>query len=99
MVPGSRGSGWLSERAATTISAPSVANARAMSLPIPRELPVTIATFPASVISHLSGKKHEDCHHRWTQPYTDVGCVSKFIYGGNPVRWQQLPKPRSKNPD
>src|SRR5262247_3158647 len=56
MVPGSRGSGWLSERAATTISAPAPANARAMSLPIPRELPVTIATFPASVISHLLAK-------------------------------------------
>src|SRR5262245_2363814 len=53
MVPGSRGSDWLSERAATTISAPATAYARAMSLPIPRELPVTIATFPASVINHL----------------------------------------------
>src|SRR4029453_11721172 len=99
MVPGSRGSGWLSERAATTITRPTAANASAMSLPIPRELPVTIATFPASVISHLSGKNHQDRHHRWTYPYTDDGCLSMFNYGGNPVRLQQLPRPQSRNPD
>src|SRR5256885_894079 len=50
MVPGKRGSGSTSERATTTTLAPSAAKAKAMSLPIPREAPATIATFPASFI-------------------------------------------------
>ena len=48
--PGQAWVRWLCDRAATTMSAPSAANAKAMSLPIPLELPVTIATFPASFI-------------------------------------------------
>src|SRR4030095_7067627 len=79
MVPGKRGSGSTSERATTTTLAPSVAKASAMSLPIPREAPATIATFPASFIALSLPLQRASPQDHWSAPaiITDCGAYDR----------------------
>src|SRR5262249_31446462 len=85
MVPGKRGSGSTSERATTTTLAPSAAKASAMSLPIPREAPATIATFPASFIAlslPLQGVSPEE-HGPAPAIITDCGASDRNPHGND----------------